>query len=81
MAALEGLDGLVFTAGIGEHDVALRAVVCERLAWLGIRLDETANALNATRISASNSAVEVLVIPTDEESVIARHTEETIRSI
>ena len=81
VAALEGLDGLVFTAGIGEHDVALRAVVCERLAWLGIRLDETANASNATRISASDSAVEVLVIPTDEESVIARHTEETIRSI
>ena len=78
-AALEGLDGLVFTAGIGEHDPALRAAVCERLGWLGIRLDEAANAASATRIGARDSAVDVLVIPTDEEAVIARHTEELIR--
>ena len=80
-AALGGLDGLVFTAGIGEHDSALRATVCERLLWLGIRLDGSANASNATRINALDSAVQVLVIPTDEEAVIARHTGETIRSL
>ena len=79
VAALEGLDGMVFTAGIGEHDGALRAAVCQRLAWLGVRLDETANAANAIRISAPDSAVEVLVIPTDEEAVIARHTRATIK--
>ncbi len=78
-AALEGLDGLVFTAGIGEHDAALRAEACRRLAWLGIRFDEEANAVDALRISAPDSEVAVLVIPTDEEAVIARHTEETIR--
>ena len=79
-AALEGLDCLVFTAGIGEHDAALRTAVCGRLAWLGIRLDDTANLADALRISASGSAVEVLVIPTDEEAVIARHTAATICS-
>ncbi len=80
VAALGGLDGLVFTAGIGEHDAALRAEACERLAWLGIRLDEKANAADALRISSPDSVVTVLVIPTDEEAVIARHTGETIRS-
>ena len=79
-AASEGLDGLVFTAGIGEHDAALRAEACRRLAWLGIRIDEEANAADALRISAPDSAVAVFVIPTDEEAVIARHTGETIRS-
>ena len=79
-AALEGLDGLVFTAGIGEHDPAIRAATCARLAWLGVRLDPAANAANAMRISAADSAVDVLVIPTDEEAMIARHTRELIRS-
>lgn len=80
-AALGGLDGLVFTAGIGEHDSALRATVCERLLWLGIRLDGSANAANATCINTLDSTVQVLIIPTDEEAVIARHTEETIISL
>ncbi|HEX6612843.1 MAG TPA: acetate/propionate family kinase [Rhodanobacteraceae bacterium] len=71
-AALGGLDVLVFTAGIGEHSAATRARICERLAWIGLALDETANARNAQRISAADSAVQVWVIPTDEEVVIAR---------
>ncbi|MBB2203230.1 acetate/propionate family kinase [Gluconacetobacter tumulisoli] len=72
-AVLDGLDGLVFTAGIGEHDAAVRATACARLSWLGIRLDESANAAHAAVISTPDSAVEVRVIPTDEESMIRRH--------
>jgi acetate kinase len=73
-AALDGLDGLVFTAGIGEHAAQVRAAVCERLGWLGIGFDAEANARHARAISAADSPVQVLVIPTDEETVIARHT-------
>lgn len=68
---LGGLDAVVFTAGIGEHQPAIRAEVCARLAWLGVALDDDANAANATRIDAQDSEVGVLVIPTDEEQVIA----------
>jgi acetate kinase len=75
---LGGLDGLVFTAGIGEHALAIRSAVCERLAWLGLRLDDTANAAGADRISAADSAIEVRVIATDEEAMIAHHTREVI---
>ncbi|WP_428489079.1 acetate/propionate family kinase [Rhodopila sp.] len=74
VSALGGLDGLVFTAGIGQHAPDLRAAVCARLAWLGIRLDAGANAASADRISTSDSSIDVLVIATDEEAVIARHT-------
>jgi acetate kinase len=74
ISALGGMDGLVFTAGIGEHSTPIRAAICARLAWLGVRLDGAANEASAARISAPGSAVEVLVIPTDEEAMIARHT-------
>jgi acetate kinase len=73
-SALGGLDGFVFTAGSGEHSPEIRAAVCERLAWLGLRLDPAANAANAALISTPDSAVEVRVIPTDEEAMIAEHT-------
>lgn len=73
-AALGGLDGLVFTAGIGEHDAALRAEVCRRLAWLGVVPDPAANEGGQGRISTDASPIEVWVVPTDEEAVIARHT-------
>jgi acetate kinase len=73
-AVLGGLDGLVFTAGIGERAAAVRAGVVERSGWLGLTLDADANRRNATRISGTASRVEVLVVPTDEELVIARHT-------
>ncbi len=73
-SALGGLDGLVFTAGIGEHAAAIRAEICGRLEWLGLRLDAAANAANARRISAADSRIAVHVIPTDEEAMIARHT-------
>ena len=74
VAALEGIDALVFTGGIGEHAVAIRARICEKLGWLGIALDPAANARNAPLISTAASRVDVCVIPTDEEAVIAAHT-------
>jgi acetate kinase len=72
------LDGLVFTAGIGEHAPAIRAEVCARLSWLGLRIDDAANVASAARISTPDSKVEVCVIATDEELMIARHTQATI---
>ena len=68
---LGGLDGLVFTAGIGEHQPEVRAAVCERLVWLGIELDRRRTSGNASVISSAGSRVTVLVLPTDEEQVIA----------
>ena len=73
-AALGGLDAFVFTAGIGENSVALRARIAEKLAWLGVALDPAANAARATLISRPESRVALYVIPTDEELMIARHT-------
>ena len=73
-AALGGLDGLVFTAGIGENAAEVRRLVCADTNWLGITLDQAANQQHATRISASDSQVAVWVIATDEEAMIARHT-------
>ena len=72
-ASLQGLDGLVFTAGIGENDAIVRAAICARLQWLGVRLDAAANIANSEIISTSDSKVEVRVIPTDEETTIRRH--------
>ncbi len=75
---LGGLDGFVFTAGIGAHAPPVRAAVCARLGWLGVELDPAANARGAGRISTAASRVAVHVIPTDEEAMIARHTEATL---
>ncbi|MFO1408390.1 MAG: acetate/propionate family kinase [Steroidobacteraceae bacterium] len=72
-AALGGLDALVFTAGIGEHQPLLRARICEAAGWLGLRLDDAANRAHGPRISRPDSAVSAWVVPADEESVIARH--------
>jgi acetate kinase len=73
-ASLGGLDGLVFTAGIGEHAPQIRAMTVEKLSWLGATLDSDANARNAQIISSGDSKLSVLVIPTNEEEMIARHT-------
>jgi acetate kinase len=73
-AALEGLDGFVFTAGIGENAPTIREAVVHRLGWLGMRLDPRANATGGPLISARDSHLRVWVIPTDEELMIARHT-------
>ncbi len=77
-STLGGLDGLVFTAGIGEHAAEIRAQACDRLAWLGILVDPQANVRHADVISAPGSQVMVRVIPTDEEGMIARHVLEII---
>ena len=71
---LGGLDGVVFTGGIGEHQPRIRSAVCHHLSWLGVTLEDAANSKNATRIDASGSKITVLVIPTDEEQVIADET-------
>jgi acetate kinase len=73
-AALEGLDALVFTAGIGEHAAEIRRAVCARATWLGVRLEAGANEAGALKISAADSAVSVWVVPTDEERMLATHT-------
>ncbi len=73
-AALQGIDGFVFTAGIGENSPQIRAAIANKLAWLGITLDATANAENKLLISRRDSRLPLYVIPTDEELMIARHT-------
>src|SRR5205085_4504440 len=78
-AALDGLDALVFTGGIGEHAVPIRERVCRDAAWLGVELDRQANAAGGPRISIDQARVSAWVIPTDEERMIAHHTRELIR--
>jgi acetate kinase len=73
-AALGGVDGFVFTAGIGENSASMRTRIAQRLAWLGGVLDLAANAAGASRISAAGSRLAIHVVPTDEELMIARHT-------
>ena len=73
-AALGGLDAIVFTAGIGENAPVIRSRVCRDAAWLGVDIDEAANAAGRRRISTDSSRVAVWVIPTNEELMIARHT-------
>jgi acetate kinase len=79
-AVLGGLDALVFTAGIGERSAVVRAGLCRALAWLGVTIDEAANATNGPRISTADSRVSVWVIPTNEEQMIAQHTLALVRS-
>jgi acetate kinase len=74
VAALGGIDALVFSAGIGENAVPVRAAVGAGCDWLGLRLDARANQAGAELISAPESAVRAWVIPTNEEGMIARHT-------
>jgi len=78
-AVLGGLDAFVFTAGIGEHSAPVRAALCAKLSWLGVQLDEQANASGGPRISSPDSGVSVWVIPTNEELMIAQHTLALIR--
>ena len=77
-AALGGLDALVFTAGIGENSAEIRERISEASAWLGLELDEEANAARGPRISKPRSKVSAWVIPTNEELMIARHTRNSV---
>ena len=73
-AVLGGVDGIVFTAGIGENSAEIRARVCQASAWLGVDLDDAANQNRGPRITKAASKVSAWVVPTNEELVIARHT-------
>jgi acetate kinase len=79
IASLGGVDGIVFTAGIGEHSPEIRTMVSRRLGWLGAMLDETANGRGALRISTPESRVALYVVPTSEETMIAQHTLDIVR--
>lgn len=72
-AALGGVDALVFTGGIGEHAAPIRAQVCKALTWLGLSFNEELNQAHALRISEAESRVDIMVIPTNEEWMIANH--------
>jgi acetate kinase len=79
-AAMGGIDGFVFTAGVGENSPIIREAVAKRLAWLALELDPEANAKGNGRISASGSRIACYVVPTDEELMIARHTLRVLRA-
>ena len=80
-AALGGIDGIVFTAGIGQHSSEIRSAVCERLDWLGVRLDSAANHASKPCISAPDSNITVRVMATDEEAMIAQHVSDVFSSL
>jgi len=80
-AALNGLDVLTFTAGVGENDAATRAAICEYLGFLGVKLDPELNAQRGEhKISAADSKVEVWIVPTNEELMIAQDTAELVKA-
>jgi acetate kinase len=79
-AAMGGIDGFVFTAGIGENAPVIREAAVRRLSWLGLELDEAANTKGGPMVSCHGSRVACYVIPTDEELMIARHTLRALRS-
>jgi acetate kinase len=78
-AAMGGLDGIVFTAGVGENAAPIREAVLRRLDWLGVKIDQAGNTQGGPRISTRDSPVKCYVIPTDEELMIARHTLSLLR--
>jgi acetate kinase len=75
-AAMNGVDAIAFTAGVGENDKATRKAVCDYLGYLGVEIDDEANNIRGERrvISSANSKVKVMLIPTNEELAIARET-------
>lgn len=77
-AALGGLDGIVFTAGIGENSAVIRARVCRDAAWLGVELDDGSNESGGPRISYEGGRISAWVIPTNEELMIAMHTKQLL---
>jgi acetate kinase len=77
---MNGIDAVVFTAGIGENSPEIRARICASSSWLGLRVDDAANHAGGPRISAPGAPVSAWVIPTDEERMIAEHTLATWRA-
>jgi acetate kinase len=80
-AALDGLDAIAFTAGVGENAASIRGRICTDAAWLGVELDPQANAAGGPRISVTACKVSALVIPTNEELMIAQHTRQVLESL
>lgn len=80
-AAMDGLDALVFTAGIGEHAVPIRERICQAASWLGVELDRAANTTGGPCINTAGSRTKAWVIPTNEELMIARHTHRLLNNI
>ena len=78
-AALGGLDAFVFTAGIGENSATIRSRIAQKLAWLGAVLDVQANEDGNALISGPDSRIQIHVVPTNEELMIARHTLQLLR--
>ncbi|HWP90722.1 MAG TPA: acetate/propionate family kinase [Thermodesulfobacteriota bacterium] len=78
LAALGGIDGIVFTGGIGENSAIIRARVCRDAKWLGLDFDEKANETGGPQISKENSRISAWVIPTNEELMIATHTKQML---
>lgn len=76
---LGGLECLVFTGGIGEHSSEIRQHICERLRWAGVSLEISANAQGRERIGTADSNVDILTIPSSEETTIARHCAAVLR--
>ena len=81
VAALQGLDALIFTGGIGENAAPIRKQVIDGLQWLGFELDDTANVANGQRITHPASRIPAYVIATDEELMIARHTRDAVTAM
>jgi acetate kinase len=79
-AVLSGLDAVVFCGGIGEHAWRIRERVCRDFEWLGIELDQPRNQASETVVSSQRSRVQVLVIATNEELMIAEHTMRLLRA-
>lgn len=77
--AMNGIDAIVFTAGIGENAAPVRAAIARHWEWLGVRLDEARNARHGPRISSDDSAIGVYVVRTNEELIIAQHTLALVR--
>ncbi|MFO0949114.1 MAG: acetate/propionate family kinase [Planctomycetota bacterium] len=80
-AALGGLEGIVFTGGIGENAAVIRRAVCEQARWLGVQLDDRSNDAGGPRITTTESVVSAWVVPTNEEEMIARHSLRLLRAL
>jgi acetate kinase len=78
VAALEGLDAIVFTGGIGENSSEIRDRICNRLGWIGVHLDHASNQAGNTRLNIAGSRVSILRVPADEEAMIVKHTRSLI---
>ena len=78
VAAAGGLDAMVFTGGIGEHAAEVRRRVCAQLEWLGILINNEANQADQIHISAKESTIDVMVIPTNEELMMALHVQKLL---